>query len=160
MATPPALRVRHPRIYTGCMYSIEYTHDDPFGGKKVVTPTGQHVSVTVMRDQGAKVSYAALGAMEPMIGYIRKVHDNGVSMAYRYNGFFTLETGGHQPREIARLYSPLIQDWNKDGLIYQGWVLERWEDDKVRQVVQLWWIRQLEGLSPKAEIVNMPTAPA
>jgi hypothetical protein len=72
------------------MYSIEYTHDDPFGGKKIVTPTGQHVSVTVMRDQGAKVSYAALGAMEPMIGYIRKVHDNGVSMAYRYNGFFTL----------------------------------------------------------------------
>lgn len=142
------------------MYSVEYTHDDPFGGKKFVTPQGQHVSVTVMRDQGAKVSYAALAAMEPMIGYIRKVHDNGVSMAYRYNGFFTLETAGHQPREIARLYSPLIQDWNKDGLIYQGWVLERWDDDKVHQVVQLWWIRQLEALPAKAEIIKAPAMPA
>ncbi len=59
------------------MSSLEYTHDDPFGGKKIVTPQGLHVSVIVMRDQGAKIFYAALAAMEPMIGYIRKAHDNG-----------------------------------------------------------------------------------
>lgn len=135
------------------MYSIEYTDHDPFGGTKVVTPPGQHVSVTVMRDRGAKVTYAELAAMEPMIGFIRKVHDNGMQMAYRYNGFLRLETDGYQPREIARLYSPMIQDWNKDGLIYLGWVLERWDDDKVRQVVQLWWIRQLEGLPAKPDII-------
>lgn len=52
-----------------------------------------------------------------MIGFIRKVHDNGAFMAYRYNGFLLLETDGYQPKEIARLYSPEIQDWNQDGLI-------------------------------------------
>ena len=135
------------------MYSIEKTHDDPFGGRKVITPQGQHVSVTVMRNRGAKVTYAELAAMDPMIGFIRKVHDNGAFMAYRYNGFLLLETDGYQPKEIARLYSPEIQDWNQDGLIYLGWSLERWEDDKLHQVVQLWWIRQLHGLSAKPNIV-------
>lgn len=139
------------------MYSIEFTRDDPYGGKKIVTPQGQHVSVTVMRERGAKVTYSELAAIEPMIGYIRKVQDNGESMAYRYNGFLLLESDGHQPQQIARLYSPIIQDWNKDGLIYQGWVLERWDDEKVHQVVQLWWIRQLDGLPAKPNVgANSP----
>lgn len=141
------------RHYTVRMYSIEYTNHDPFGGTKVVTPRGQHVSVAVMRERGAKVTYAELAAEEPMIGFIRKVHDNGVQMAYRYNGFLLLESDGCQPRQIARLYSPMIQDWNQDGQIYLGWVLERWEDDKLHQVVQLWWIRALEGLTAKPDIV-------
>lgn len=139
--------------YTVCMYSIEHSVNDPFGGNKVVTPQGQHVSVTVMRERGAKVTYADLAAKEPLVGYIRKSHDNGVSMAYRYNGYLILETDGHHPRCMARLYSPEIQEWNKDGQIYVGWALERWEDDKVHQVVQLWWIRPLEALSAKPEIV-------
>jgi len=134
------------------MYSIELTHNDPFAGPKIVTPQGQHVSVTVLRDRGAKVTHRDLVAGEPMIGFIRRVHDNGVSMAYRYNGFLLLETDGYRPRELARLFSPEIQEWNKDGLIYVGWSLERWEDEKVHQVVQLWWIRQLEGLSAKPKI--------
>lgn len=91
--------------------------------------------------------------MEPMVGFIRKVHDHGAFMAYRYNGYLLLETGDHQPRDIARLYSPEIQDWNQDGLIYTGWALERWDDDKTHQVVQLWWIRQLHGLPAKPSIV-------
>lgn len=86
--------------------------------------------------------------------------DFGVSMAYRYNGYVLLETDGHQPRQIARLYSPEIQDWNKDGLIYFGWDLERWDDEKVRQVVQLWWIRPLDGLSAKPEICAVAQKPA
>lgn len=138
------------------MYSITYSDNDPLGGPRVVTPQGQRVSVAVMRDRGAKVTYAELASQDPMIGDIRRVHDNGISMAYRYNGFLLLETDGYQPREIARLYSPEIQDWNKDGLIYTGWALERWEDGKVHQVVQLWWIRQLEGLSAKPDIVAGP----
>lgn len=146
--------------YTVCMYSVEYTQNDPFGGTKVVTPQGQRVSVTVMRHRGAKVTYAELAAMEPMVGFIRKVHDNGVSMAYRFNGYLLLETDGYQPRQIARLYSPEIQDWNKDGLIYFGWDLERWDDEKVHQVVQLWWIRPLDGLSAKPEIATAATKQA
>lgn len=134
------------------MYSTEYTKNDPYGGAKVVTPQGQRVSVTAMRNRGAKVTYADLAAMDPMVGYIRKVHDNGVSMAYRYNGYLLLETDAHPPRQIARLYSPEIQDWNKDGLIYRGWDLERWDDKKVHQVIQLWWIRPLDGLPAKPEI--------
>ena len=106
-----------------------------------------------MRNRGAKVTYAELAAMEPMIGFIRKVHDHGAFMAYRYNGYLLLETDGHNRREIARLYSPEIQDWNQDGLIYTGWAMERWEDEKIHQVVQLWWIRQLHGLSAKPDIV-------
>jgi hypothetical protein len=73
-------------------------------------------------------------------------------MAYRYNGFLLLETDGYRPRELARLFSPEIQEWNKDGLIYVGWTIERWDDEKTHQVVQLWWIRQLEGLSAKPKI--------
>ena len=104
--------------YTGYMYSIEFTQNDPFGGPKIVTPQGQHVSVTVLRDRGAKVTHRELVTADPMIGFIRRVHDNGVSMAYRYNGFLLLETDGYRPRELARLFSPEIQEWNKDGLIY------------------------------------------
>jgi hypothetical protein len=142
------------------MYSIEFTQNDPFGGPKIVTPQGQHVSVTVLRDRGAKVTHREIVTADPMIGFIRRVHDNGVSMAYRYNGFLLLETDGYRPRELARLFSPEIQEWNKDGLIYVGWSLERWEDEKVHQVVQLWWIRQLEGLSAKPKIeVNSSSQP-
>lgn len=138
------------------MYSLAFTQHCPFGGEKVITPQGQRVSVTSMRVRGAKVTYTALARGEPMIGYIRKVHDNGECMAYRYKGFLLLETDGYSPREISRLYSPELQDWNKDGQIYVGWVLDRWEDDKIHQVVQLWWIRQLDGLAAKPEIVPGP----
>lgn len=134
------------------MYSIEYYYQDPFAGPKMVTPKGQHVSVITMRIQGAKVTLAELAATEPLIGYIRKTHDTGERMAYRYNGTLVLETGEYQPRKIACLHSPVLQEWNKDGQIYQGWVLEKMGDDKLHQVIQLWWIRQLEGLSAKPVI--------
>ena len=143
------------------MYSIEYTNHDPFGGTKIVTPQGQRVSVTVMRERGAKVTFAELAATEPLIGLIRKSHDNGVSMAYRYSGYLVLETEGYQPRDIARLYSPVLQDWNRDGQIYVGWTLERWDDEKLHQVIQLWWIRPLEALPPKPEVAtNRPDDPS
>lgn len=103
------------------MHSITFTNSDPFAGPKVVTPQGQHVSVTVLRNRGAKEIHRGLAEGEPMIGLIRKVHDNGVSMAYRYNGFLLLETDGYQPRKLARLFSPEIQEWDKDGLVYVGW---------------------------------------
>lgn len=125
------------------MYSIEYSYDDPFAGPKTVTPKGMRVAVSVLRSFGAKVTCAELGRTQPIVGFIRKVHDNGKSMAYSYNGFLTLETDGYQPRELARLHSPTINDWNGDGEILEGWVLERGAEGKLHQVMQLWWVRPL-----------------
>lgn len=67
------------------MHSPGRTDDDPICGREIIAPQGQRVSITVMRNRGAKVTYAELAAMEPMIGFIRKVHDHGAFMAYRYN---------------------------------------------------------------------------
>jgi len=133
------------------MYSIEYTIHDPFGGTKTVTPVGQHVSIVLMRDFGAKITNGQLAKAEPLIGYVRKVHDDGRSMAYRYRGYLILETGGYQPREIVRLFSPVLLDWNGDGQIWEGWVLERDGGKKLRQVVQLWWVKHVLATSMPPE---------
>jgi len=141
------------------MYSIEQTVHDPFGGTKTIVPQGQFVSVLPLRNFGAKVTNAELATSEPLNGYIRKVHDDGKSMAYRYRGYLTLETNGYQPREIARLFSPVLQDWNQDGQIWEGWILERSGTKKLHQVVQLWWVRPLKltsVLDAKPELKGAP----
>jgi hypothetical protein len=49
-----------------------------------------------------------------------------------------LKRDPHSLGEITQLNNPALVDWNQDGLIYEGWVLERDPtDDRMRQVVQM-----------------------
>jgi len=112
------------------MRSIGCINCDLHNGNELVSPEGQHVSVTAMHDRGAKGSRTRLPPIEPMIGFIHKSHDNGKCMAYRYNGYLILESECYRPRDVARLYHPEIQEWNKDRQIHVVWTLVRWENGK------------------------------
>lgn len=118
-------------------------------------PVGQKVAVVLLRNWGAKLSYSQLDAAEPLIGYICRVDGYGAAsgMAYRTHSMLQLKRDAHALGEIARLNNPGLVDWNQDGLIYEGWVLERDPaDDQMHQVVQMWWIRNLDALPAKPEI--------
>lgn len=118
-------------------------------------PVGQKVAVVLLRNCGVKLSYAELDAAEPLIGYIRRVDGYSATsgMAYRTHSILQLKHDAHALGEIAHLNNPGLVDWNQDGLIYEGWVLERSPaDDRMRQVVQMWWIRNLEAMPAKPEI--------
>ena len=118
-------------------------------------PNGQKVAMTVLRADGVKLSYAELAAAEPLIGFLRREdgHPAGGGMAYRTNGRLVILRDNVSEVPIAHLNNPLLFDWNADGVICEGWILVRDPaTDKMRQVVQLWWIRNLETLSGKPEI--------
>jgi hypothetical protein len=118
-------------------------------------PVGQKVAVVLLRNRGAKLSYAELDVVEPLIGYIRRVDGHGATsgMAYRTHSMLQLRRDTFSLAEIAHLNNPGLVDWNQDGLIYEGWVLERDPvEGKLHQVVQMWWIRNLEALPAKPEI--------
>jgi hypothetical protein len=54
---------------------------------------------------------------------------------------------------LAHLNNPCLLDWNRDGVIYEGWVLERNPvDGRMQQVVQMWRIRNLAVMTEKPEI--------
>lgn len=117
-------------------------------------PAGQRVAVVLLRNCGFKPSYAELEASEPLVGYIRRVDGYGsaAGMAYRSHSLLQLKYDKHSLGEIAHLSNPSLVDWNSDGVIYEGWVLERDEEGKMQQVVQMWWIRTLEAMTAKPEI--------
>ena len=118
-------------------------------------PVGQKVAVVLLRQYGVKLSFSQLAAAAPLVGYIRRIdgYGAGSGMAYRTHSMLQLKRDAHALGEIAHLNNPCLVDWNQDGLIYEGWVLERDPaDDRMHQVVQMWWIRNLEALSAKPEI--------
>lgn len=122
-------------------------------------PVGQKVAVVLLRSSGAKLSYSQLEGAEPLIGYIRRIDGHGASagMAYRTHSVLELKRDPHSLGDIARLNNPGLFDWNQDGVIYEGWVLERDPgDDRMRQVVQMWWIRNLEAMTAKPPIRPRP----
>lgn len=117
------------------------------------------LAVVLLRNRGVKLSYAELEAAEPLIGYIRRVdgYGAGSGMAYRTHSMLQLKRDPYALGESAHLNNPGLVDWNKDGVIYEGWVLERDPtDDRMHQVVQMWWIRNLEGMPAKPEIKRRP----
>lgn len=125
-------------------------------------PSGQKVAVTMMRADGLKLSYAELAAAEPLIGFIRR--DDGLQagsgMAYRTSGELVIMRDNVTKVPVAHLTNPQLFDWNADGVIYEGWVLVRDpETNKMRQVIQMWWIRNLETLPAKPEIVPYKLKP-
>lgn len=137
------------------MYSETHYYVAQGGCPKIETPSGQRVAVIVLRERGFKLSYAQLAAVEPIIGYIRRIdgHPAGSGMAYRTHSMLKLTDGASTERSLAHLNNPCLFDWNRDGVIYEGWVLERNPaDGKMQQVVQMWWIRNLEVMSEKPEI--------
>jgi len=68
-------------------------------------------------------------------------------MAYRIRGELNLHKDRDGGQLMAALFSPEFVDWNEDGLIFEGWTLERLRDSsKLQQVIQLWWIRPIEAL--------------
>ena len=73
-------------------------------------------------------------------------------MAYRTHGVLELKRDITSVGNIAHLNSPALFDWNQNGVIYEGWVLEPAAEGKMRQVVQMWWIRNLEPMTVKPEI--------
>jgi len=116
---------------------------------------GQKVAVIVLRGRGFKLSYAQLSAAEPLIGYITREDGTGAGsgMAYRTHSRLELREKAQSLGSIAHLNNPFLFDWNSDGLIFEGWVLERDPlDERLQQVVQMWWVRNLEALSEKPEI--------
>ncbi|WP_160992620.1 hypothetical protein [Duganella lactea] len=118
-------------------------------------PNGQNVAVTVLREDGIKLSYAQVAAAEPMVGFLRyeEGHPAGGGMAYRTSGVLVLLRDTVTQVPIAHLNNPSLFDWNADGVVCEGWVLAKDPvTEKMRQVVQLWWIRNLEVLPPKPEI--------
>ncbi|QJD91826.1 hypothetical protein HH213_18050 [Duganella dendranthematis] len=118
-------------------------------------PKGQKVAVTFMRADGLKLSYADLMATEPLIGYIRREDgfQAGSGMAYRTHSQLVILSDNVTSVPVAHLNNPALFDWNADGVIYEGWILVRDpETEKMRQVVQMWWIRNLEVLSVRPEI--------
>jgi len=76
-------------------------------------------------------------------------------MAYRTHSMLQLKLDARALGEIAHLNNPGPVDWNRDGLIYEGLVLERDPaEEKMHQVVQMCWVRNLEVLPAKPEIVR------
>jgi hypothetical protein len=139
------------------MYSEKRSYKAQGGCPMTEEPPGQKVAVVLLRNRGVKLSYAELGAAEPLIGYIRRLDGYGATsgMAYRTHRMLQLKRDAHALGEIAHLNNPGLVDWNRDGLIYEGWVLERDPvDERMHQVVQMWWIRNLEALPAKPEIVR------
>ncbi|WP_090189635.1 MULTISPECIES: hypothetical protein [unclassified Duganella] len=137
------------------MYSETHSYIAEGGCPKTDTPAGQKVAVIVLRGRGFKLSYAELTTAEPLIGYINRMDGNGArsGMAYRTHGVLELRASASALGSIAHLNNPVLFDWNKDGQIYEGWVLERDPaDGRLQQVVQMWWIRNLEALTEKPEI--------
>lgn len=137
------------------MYSETRSYKAPGGCPMTEQPGGQKVAVVLLRSWGAKLSYSQLDGAEPLIGYIRRIDGYGASagMAYRTHSMLELKRDPHSPGDIARLNNPGLVDWNQDGVIYEGWVLERDPaDDRMHQVVQMWWIRNLEAMPAKPEI--------
>ena len=118
-------------------------------------PAGQKVAVIVLRGRGIKLSYAQLEKVEPLVGYITKIDGYGArsGMAYRTHSVLELRAGPSSLGAIAHLNSPWLFDWNQDGQIYEGWVLEPDPaDGRMQQVIQMWWIRNLEAMTAKPEI--------
>jgi len=150
-----SLRRREFDLYTVCMYSETRSYIAQGGCPMTSTPSGQKVAVLVLRDRGMKLSYAQLQEAVPLIGYITKADGYGArsGMAYRTTGLLELRATPLSQGTIAQLHNPWLFDWNQDGQIYEGWVLEREPSDgRLQQVVQMWWIRNLEPLSEKPEI--------
>lgn len=146
---------RKEKLYTVFMYSKIRSYKAQGGCPMTEQPVGQRVAVVLLRNRGAKLSYAQLDAAEPLIGYIRHVDGYGATsgMAFRTHSMLQLKGDAHALGEIAHLNNPCLVDWNQDGLIYEGWVLERDPaDEKMHQVVQMWWIRNLEAMPAKPEI--------
>lgn len=137
------------------MYSEKQSYIAAGGCPMTRRPNGQKVAVTVLRNDGLKLSYAEVAAAEPLIGFLRheEGHPAGAGMAYRTSGLLVLLRDNLNGVPIAQLSNPSLFDWNADGVVCEGWVLARDPaTDRMRQVVQLWWIRNLELLSPKPEI--------
>lgn len=118
------------------------------------TPPGQRVAVVVLRNRGFKPTKAELASQEPMIGMIRfdRLGESD-GMAYRALSELKLMDERSDIRCLACLRDPELFDWNEDGVIYRGWILEPDPvDQRLQQVVQMWWIRNLEALPAKPEI--------
>lgn len=135
------------------MYSTRQQKNDPYGGLKIETPGGHYVAVSVLRERGCKVSLADLAATEPFIGYLRRFDPGTEHMAYRIRGELNLYAERNGGQLLAKLFSPEFVDWNQDGIIMEGWTLERTPDtQRLQQVIQLWWIRPLEPLEIRPAI--------
>jgi hypothetical protein len=127
------------------MYSKKHTRPGSGGfPDQTVRPEGELVSVALLREHGCKVTKDQLADAEWLHGRISyEQFGDEPCMAYRIRDSLRLMApGALASRSLACLNNPVLRDWNVDGQIFEGWVLEPCDEGKMAQVVQVWWIKR------------------